>query len=135
MEFAIQCASLISYSILFVADVFHPSRGLTGLLFHNRDVCYGRRWGGAVPMLLTRLEPNHVSRLNLLDWFVPTLYQARARGDNQGLPQWMTMPGCPRTRLESDIGDTHARRSRCLMQWVNTYIAGKPLSGSFARGL
>src|SRR6266498_590048 len=107
--------SFLFSQILFVADVFHPVGRFTIIPFYNGDVCQRRRWCGAMPMLLTGFEPNYISRLNLFDRFAPALYGTGASSYDQGLTQWMTMPGCPRARLKCDVGDRHARWSRCLM--------------------
>src|SRR6266542_2325113 len=62
-----------AYSVLFVADLFHPVHRLAVELFLNGDVRHGRGRRGAVPVLLTRREPYHVARPNLLDRAAPAL--------------------------------------------------------------
>jgi hypothetical protein len=62
------------WPVLFVADFFHPVHGLAVELFHDGDVRHGRACRGAVPMLLTRRAPDHVTRPNLLDRASPALY-------------------------------------------------------------
>jgi hypothetical protein len=46
--------------------MFHPVGGLTGFLLHNGEMRHGRRWRGAMPMLLTRQDGNYISFLILL---------------------------------------------------------------------
>src|SRR2546430_17462027 len=81
--------------ILFVADLFHPVDGLAVELFLNGDVRHGRGCRGAVPMFLTRREPDHVPWPNFLDWTTPALYPAAARRHEQGLAQRVAVPCCP----------------------------------------
>ena len=59
--------------------LFHPVGALAVEPFHDGDVRHGCGCRGAVPMLLTRPEPDHVTRPNLLDWASPALCQAAAR--------------------------------------------------------
>src|SRR6266581_5356170 len=52
---------LRSALVLFVADLFHPVGGLAVEAFLNGDVRHGRGCRGAMPMFLTRREPDHVT--------------------------------------------------------------------------
>src|SRR5215217_8512185 len=78
--------------ILLVADMFHPVCALTIGLFHDGNVGHGCGWGGAMPMLLPRGEPNHVPRTNRLDRTSPALCQSETSRHDQSLSQWMTVP-------------------------------------------
>src|SRR4051812_29536237 len=53
--------------VLFVAHLFHPVDGLTVELFLHGEVRHDRGRRGAVPMLLTRREPDHVTGPNFPD--------------------------------------------------------------------
>src|SRR6184192_2485685 len=121
--------------VLLVADLFHPFHGLAIELFLNGDVRHGGGCRGAVPMLLTRRNPDHVTGPNLLDRASPTLRAATARRHDQRLAEWVRVPCRPGTGLERDAGARHARRIRGLEQRVDTYSAGEPLSRSSAGGL
>src|SRR5439155_15496539 len=121
--------------ILFVADLLHPIHGLAIELFLNGDVRHGGGWRGAVPMLLPRREPNHVTGPNLLDRPAPTLGAARARRHDQGLAERVRVPGSPGAGLERDTCAGHARRIGGLEERVDADRAGEPLGGSFARRL
>src|SRR5436190_23634186 len=79
--------------VLFVADFFHPVGGLAVEALLNGDVCHGRAWRGTVPMFLPRLEPDHVSRPNVLDRTTPALGPAAASRHDQRLAQWVAVPG------------------------------------------
>src|SRR5919109_3845312 len=68
-----------SGQVLFVADRFHPVDGLAVETFLNGDVRHGRGWCGAMPMFLTRREPDNVPRTNVLDRTPPALDPAAAR--------------------------------------------------------
>src|SRR5438128_10302875 len=87
-DFAHDCFLLFSPSsslILFVADLFQPVGGLAVETFLNGDVRHGRGCRGTVPVFLTRLEPDHVTRPNFLDRTTPALYPAAASRHDQGL--------------------------------------------------
>ncbi len=71
--------------VLFVADRFHPVNDLAVELFLNSDVGHGCGWRGAVPMFLSRREPDHVTRSNVLDWTTPALDPATASRHDQRL--------------------------------------------------
>src|SRR5438874_12717891 len=118
--------------VLFVADLFHPVGGLAIETFLNGDVRHGCGRRGAVPMFLTRLEPDHVTRPNVLDRTSPALYPAAASRHDQGLAQRVAVPCCPSAGLERDTGADRACRIGRLEQGVNAYSAGKVLCRSFA---
>src|SRR6266566_42912 len=118
--------------VLFVADLFHPVGGLAVETFLNGDMRHGRGWRGAVPVFLTRLEPDHVTRPNFLDRTTPALYPAAASRHDQGLAQGVAVPCGPSAGLERDTGADRACRIGCLEQGVNAYRAGKVLGRSFA---
>ena len=73
--------------ILLVADLFHPIGGLAVELFLDGDVRHGRGWRSAVPMFLTRREPDHVTRADFFDRATPALHAAAAGRHDQGLAQ------------------------------------------------
>src|SRR5947207_15748347 len=58
--------SLRSCLVLFVADLFHPVNSLAIELFLNGDMRHGGGWRSPVPVFLTRPEPDHVTRSNVL---------------------------------------------------------------------
>src|SRR5207247_6664455 len=121
--------------VLLVADLFHPVNRFAVELFLNGDVRHGRGARGAVPMLLTRRQPDHITRPNLLDRAAPALCQAAASRYDQGLAQRVGVPRCPSAGLERDTGAERACRSDGLEQGVNAHRAGKILGRSFARAL
>src|SRR5208337_3269020 len=86
-------------------------------------------------MLLSRRDPDDVSRTNLLDRTAPSLYAAGPSRHDQGLTQRVGVPGCAGARLERDSAADHACRIGRLEQRVNAYGARKILGRSFARRL
>src|SRR5215212_719646 len=117
--------------VLFVADLFHPVGGLSVELFLNGNVRHGRGCRGAVPMLLTRREPDHVTRPYFLGWASPTLCQAVTRCHNQGLAQRVGVPCGTGARLKRDTGADRPRWIVCLEQGVNAHGAGEILRSPF----
>ena len=53
--------------VLLIANLLHPVHNFPVEPFLNRDVCHRGRRTGTMPVLLTRREPNHVARPDLLD--------------------------------------------------------------------
>ena len=70
---------LRSPAVLVVADLFHPIDRLAVELFLNGNVRHGRGWRGAMPMLLARREPDHVTRPDFLDRAAPALHPDRSQ--------------------------------------------------------
>src|SRR5437868_7660043 len=75
--------------VLLVADLLHPVHDLAVEVFLNGDVRHRGGCRGAVPMLLTGWNPDHVTRPNLLDRPSPALRAASAGRHDQGLAQWV----------------------------------------------
>src|SRR5579859_2656837 len=121
--------------VLFVADLFHPIDGLAIEPFLYGDVRHRGGWRGAMPMFLSRREPDHITRTNLLDRPTPALDPATASRHHQGLTQRMGMPCGASARLERDTGANHAGRIGGREERVNAYHASKILGRSFARWL
>src|ERR1039457_2379919 len=78
--------------VLFIADLFHPVNRFAVELFLNGDVRHGRGWRSAVPMLLARREPDHVTRTNFFDRAAPALHASAASRHDQRLTQRMGVP-------------------------------------------
>src|SRR5882724_10175638 len=70
-------------------------------------------------MLLTGRNPNDIARVNLLNLIAPSLYEARAGGNDEGLADRMGMPSRSRTRLEGHVGGGHTGRCLRKKQGVN----------------
>ena len=95
---------LVGEALAPVRDLLHPGDGRTVLPLRNGDMRHraiGRR---AVPVLLTRLEPDDVAGSNLLDQATFPLRAAETGGDKQRLAERVRMPGGARARLEGDSG-------------------------------
>src|SRR6266851_9870458 len=71
--------------VLLVADLFHPVHGLAVELFLNGDVRHGGGRPSAVPMLLTRWKPDHVTGPDVLGWRSPALRETTASRHEQRL--------------------------------------------------
>src|SRR5206468_3839301 len=121
--------------ILFIAHLFHPVDGLPVESFLNGDMRHGRLGRGAMPMLLTRREPDHVTGSDLLDRPAPALGASTARRHDEGLAEWVRVPRRPGARLERDTGADHACRIGGVEQRINAHRAREVLRGTFRGGL
>src|SRR5260370_13151868 len=126
----LSCSS--SACVLFVADLFHPVDGFAVELFLNRDMGHRRDWSGAVPMLLTRRNPDDVTRPNLLDRPSPALCPATTSRHDQGLTERVRVPCGSGTGLEGDTGADSAGRSVRTKQRITMHCAREILRRSFA---
>ena len=54
--------------VLLIAHVFHPLDHFAVEVFLNGDMSHCGRRRSAVPMLLVRRKPNHITGPNFLDW-------------------------------------------------------------------
>src|SRR6266566_3865233 len=99
-----------SAQVLFVANFVHPVDNLAVELFLNGNVRHRRGRRGAVPMLLPRRNPDHVTRPNFLDRTSPALDPAAAGRDDESLTERVRVPCGPRARLESYAGALNACR-------------------------
>src|SRR3954468_15178725 len=86
-------------------------------------------------MLLTRLEPDHVARPDLLDGTAISLDQAKAAADDEHLPQRARMPGRASPGLEGHGMAGGARRCIGAEQRIDPHRPGEPIGGPFSGGL
>src|SRR5882757_8501847 len=86
-------------------------------------------------MLLAGRNPNDIARVNLLDLIAPSLYEARASSDDEGLADRMGMPSRSRTWLEGHVGGGHTGRCLRKKQGVNANRARKVVSITSHGGL
>ena len=77
---------ILSGLVLFVADLFHPVDRLAVELFVNGDVRHGRRWCSAVPMFLSRWDPDHIAGPDFLERGFPALRSTTSGRYDQRLP-------------------------------------------------
>ena len=85
--------------VLLVADRFHPVDNLPVEPSLNGHVRHRRCWRGAVPMFLTRREPDHITGPDFLDRPSPPLRPATASRHDQCLTERVRMPCGPRAGL------------------------------------
>src|SRR5271155_988199 len=89
--------------------MFHPIDSFALEPFLNSDVCHGCGRCSSMPVLLVRREPAHIPGPNLLNCAALALGPAQASRDDQGLTEWMRVPGSSRPWLEGDAR-THGTR-------------------------
>jgi len=113
-EFGVRQACRLQFlpfaAVLRLTHLLHPVDDLAVERFLNGDVRHRARWHCAVPMFFVRRKPDHVARPDFLDRSAFALRPSQTGCDDQGLTEWMRMPGSARTRLERDAGATNACR-------------------------
>src|SRR5258707_656957 len=88
--------------VLLVGHFLHPIDRLAVQPLLYRDVRHGCCRGRAVPVLLTGLEPDHVSRPNAFDRPAPALSHPIPRCHEKRLSERVGVPGRPSARLKGD---------------------------------
>src|SRR4051812_24370286 len=118
--------------VLLVGDVLAPGDRAAGLvvLLHG-EVSHEAVRGGAVPVVLARLEENAVAGADLLDRPGLALAQADALGDEDRLPVRVGVPGGAGAR-----GEVHERGGERGGRLgggddVDVDVAGEPVGGAF----
>src|SRR5579863_1290257 len=114
-------------AVLFVADLFHPIDNFPIALFLNGDVRHGRGGRSPMPVLLAGREPDHITGADILDRTSPTLCQAAARGDDEGLTERMRVPCGSCAGLEGNAGALNQRRIGRLKKRINSHGASEPV--------
>src|SRR3954465_14215442 len=66
-----------SFPILLVRNMLHPVHHLAVFPLLNGDVRHGCCGSGAVPVLLAGCKPDHISRMDLLNWTALALSPSR----------------------------------------------------------
>src|SRR5438105_2956479 len=84
-----------------------------------------------VPMLLSGPNPDDITWPDFFDRTARALHSAEARGDDQGLTEWMRMPRRVRTRFEGDARTADTRGLRRLEQRIDAYCAREPVRRTF----
>ena len=101
----------------------------------NGDVRHGGSRRGAMPMLFTGRNPDHVSGPNFFNGSAPALHPPAAGGDNEILTQRVGVLECSRAGFEGDADAQCAGRSIYLEEGIDAHVAGKPIGRSFSGGL
>jgi len=95
--------------VLVVADLFHPVDDFPVESLLNGDVGHRHSQACAVPMLLSRLEPDDIARPDLFDRAAPSLDKANTGCNEQRLPKRMRMPRRSGAGFESDARTASTR--------------------------
>src|SRR3954451_7267260 len=100
---------------------------LAVLLLLDGDVAHGGRGRRAVPVLLARLEPDHVPPPDILDGPALALDPAAAGGDDQRLAERVGVPGRARAGLEGDQRHRYAGWLGRAVERIDPHPAGEIL--------
>ena len=84
-----------------------------------------------MPVLLAGCKPDDISGMDLFDWAALALCSSATGGHDQGLPEWMGVPGGAGAGLECDAGAGNQRRVRSCEQRVDANGSGEPVRGAF----
>src|SRR5438874_8352632 len=113
--------------VFFIAHFFHPIDDFPVQRLLNGNVSHCGRRRSAVPMLLVRRKPDHITRPDFLDRPAPTLRPPNARRDDQRLTEWMRVPCGASTRLERDACAANTCRVWRLEKRINGNCPGEPI--------
>src|ERR1035437_1488603 len=91
---------MVSFAVLFVADLFHPVHGLAFELFLARDVGHSCGWCSAMPVFFADREPHDIPRPDFFDGTSPALNPTEPGGDDERLAERVGVPGCSSTGFE-----------------------------------
>src|SRR6266508_679363 len=115
--------------VLGLGDMWSPGCVVPFVVdIEHRDVGHETVRGGAVPMLLARLEEHAVTGPDHLDRAAAALREADAFGDEDRLPVGVGVPRGARGRCEMDAARTQARRTRRSGDSVDEHIAREPVT-------
>src|SRR5205809_3890725 len=78
--------------ILLIADLLHPVDGFAVEIFMDSNVRHGGGWRRAMPVLLARREPDHITGPDFFNRIAFALHPAAAGRDNERLTKRMCMP-------------------------------------------
>src|SRR6516162_2676534 len=120
-----------SFSILLVADLFHPFDILAVERFRDRDMAHRDRRCRAVPVLLARRKPDDIAGADFFDGSTLTLRPAKPGRNDECLAKRMGVPHGPSTRFEGDLATTKALWVSHLKKGVHSHCAGEPCLGAF----
>src|SRR5208283_5772576 len=97
--------------------------------FLHGDMGHSRAWGGSVPVLLARQEPDHVASADFDNRLALALRPPTAGGDDQGLTEWVSMPcrACARLKCYGGTGNTGGQRRG--VERIDAHDAGKVFGG------
>jgi hypothetical protein len=87
---------------LLVGDLLHPIGVPAVERFDDGDMSHRAGWRSAMPVLLTRRKPDDIASPDFLDGPTFSLNTAEPGSDDQGLTEWVRVPSCTCSRLESD---------------------------------
>src|SRR5262245_36208762 len=104
--------------VLLARDLFHPVDDFPVERFLNGVMCHRDIRACAMPVLLIRLEPNHITWADFLDRPAPLLNPTGAGRDDQRLAERMRMPGGPRAGFKSDTRPARPRRIGRLKEGI-----------------
>src|SRR2546430_13532197 len=120
--------------VLLVAHVLAPGDDLTRVVcLLHRDVGHEPRRGGAMPVVLIRLEEDTVAGTDHLDRTAPALAEADTLGDPDRLPVRVRMPGGARAWHEVHARCAEPRLFGRGCDRVDVHRPGEPVARPRAR--
>src|SRR4030095_6340911 len=120
---------------LFVGHLLHPVDRLAIERLGDGDMRHTRRRRCAMPVFLTRQNPDDIAGPDVLLGAALYLHPAQAGGDDQGLAQRMSVPSRAGAGLESHDRAADAGRSSALKGHVDPDSACEILRRTFRRWL
>ena len=121
--------------ILLVRDLFHPVNNFSVERFLNSGMCHRDSRASAMPVLLIRFEPDHITWSDFFNRASPFLNPAGARRDDERLTEGMGMPHRARSGLKRHARAAPARRIGGLEQRIDPHRSREILRRFFRRAV
>ena len=83
-----------------------------------------------MPVLLAGSKPHNVAGVNFFDGSSPALGAATSGHDNEGLAEWVSVPGGARAGLEGDVCADRASRFGGIEERIDTNLTGEVFGGT-----
>src|SRR5580693_8687869 len=117
----------ICFLVLVIGYLFHPIHNFTVEVLLDGDVRHCRGRCGAMPMFFPGREPDDIAGPDLFDWSTLALCPAATGRNDQGLTQWMRMPGRTGAGFEGNACAGTSRGGFGLEKRVDADNAGEPV--------
>lgn len=118
------------WTVLLVANLFHPLDNLAVELFLKRNVRHFCRGSSTMPVLYAGRNPDDIAFVDLLNLSTLFLHPASTGGYSQGLAERMRVPRSPRTQFKTNSCSSNTRWLDYGQKRFDAHDSGKVLRRS-----